>query len=265
MNSKATNVNQLFQNAEEEGLLSKKASQALMVMPDIGALIQAGLGIPVDDVTASEVILVTVMPDDSGSISSAGREQDVRDGHNLVIDSLIASKQRDNILMHTRYLNGKILFPYRPIDQAVRMDKKNYLANGGTPLYDQTVVLLGTVFAKTLEFENNGVPVRTVSLIITDGEDVHSSNAFARDVAKIVEEMVAMETHIIAAIGIDNGRTDFKTVFRNMGIPKQWVLTPSNTESEIRKAFQVFSQSAVRASQNAAAFSATAMGGFGAP
>lgn len=264
MNSKTTNVNQLFQNAEEEGLLSKKASQALMVMPDIGALIQAGLGIPIDDVTASEVILVTQMPDDSGSIAAARQEQTVRDGHNGVIDSLFASKQRDNILAHTRYLNGKVLFPYRPIDQAIRMDGRNYRADGGTPLYEQTVVLLGTVLAKTIEFENNGVPVRTISLITTDGEDLHSVRAFARDVAKIVEEMIAMEKHIIAAMGIDNGHTDFKTVFRNMGIPKQWILTPGNSASEIRKAFQVFSQSAIRASQSSAAFSATAMGGFGA-
>jgi hypothetical protein len=34
-----------------------------------------------------------------------------------------------------------------------------------------------------------------------------------------------------------------------MGIPDRWVLTPGNSASEIRRAFQVFSQSAVRASQ----------------
>lgn len=262
--SQPANVSQLFQTAEEEGLLSKKASQALMIMPDIGALIQAGLGIPVEDVTASEVILVSAMIDDSGSISMANNEQLVRDGHNMVIDALQKTKQRDNILMHTRYLNGKVLFPYRPIDQAIKMDGRNYVANGGTPLYDQTAVLLGTVLAKTFEFENNGVPVRTITLIITDGRDERSVKVFATDVAKIVEEMLQMEKHIIAAMGIDDGRFDFKTIFRNMGIPKQWILTPGNTPSEIRQAFQVFSQSAVRASQSATAFSKTAMGGFGA-
>jgi hypothetical protein len=262
--SQPANVNQLFQTAEEEGLLSKKASQSLMIMPDIGALIQAGLGIPVEDVTASEVILVSAMIDDSGSISMANNEQLVRDGHNMVIDALQKTKQRDNILMHTRYLNGKVLFPYRPIDQVIKMDGRNYVANGGTPLYDQTAVLLGTVLAKTFEFENNGVPVRTITLIITDGRDERSVKVFAADVAKIVEEMLQMEKHIIAAMGIDDGRFDFKTIFRNMGIPKQWILTPGNTPSEIRQAFQVFSQSAVRASQSATAFSKTAMGGFGA-
>ena len=71
------------------------------------------------------------------------------------------------------------------------------------------------------------------------------------------------EDHIIAAMGIDDGRTDFRKVFREMGIPDQWILTPGNTPAEIRKAFRVFSSSAVRASQSGASFSQMAAGGFG--
>jgi hypothetical protein len=50
-----------------------------------------------------------------------------------------------------------------------------------------------------------------------------------------------------------------------MGIEDRWILTPGDTQSDIRTAFQLFSQSAVRASQGAAAFGSTALGGFGAP
>ena len=64
-------------------------------------------------------------------------------------------------------------------------------------------------------------------------------------------------------MGIDNGHTDFEEIFKEMGIEEKWVLTPGNNESEIRKAFQVFSQSATRASQGGASFSQAAMGGFG--
>jgi len=59
-----------------------------------------------DDVAASEVVLVTMMPDDSGSIAAAGNARAVRDGHNLVLDALAASKQAGEIFVHTRYLNG---------------------------------------------------------------------------------------------------------------------------------------------------------------
>jgi len=67
-------------------------------------------------------------------------------------------------------------------------------------------------------------------------------------------------------MGFDDGAgTDFKQVFKEMGLRDEWILTPKTTPSEIRKAFQLFSQSAVRASQNAASFSKTALGGFGNP
>jgi len=258
----SNNVNDLFKNANEDGTITNEAMNALIVV-DIGNEIQAALGVNVDDVQASEVVLLTMMPDDSGSIRFGGNTQAVCDGHNLVVEALEASKQQDNILAHTRYLNGKILFPYIQLNQAVKMSSQNYNPNQGTPLYDQTVMLLGTVLAKTQEFAENGVPVRTVTLIITDGDDIHSTKANAKMVKTIVDDMLRTEQHIIAAMGIDDGGTDFRRVFREMGIRDEWILTPGNTQTEIRKAFQVFSQSAIRASQSAVNFSQTALGGFG--
>jgi len=257
-------VNQLFQSAHEEGTLSPQALQALTVV-DLGAQIQAGLGIKVDDVQASEVVLVTVMPDDSGSIEAAGNTQAVRDGHNLVLDALASSKQKDAILAHTRYWNGHVLFPYRPVASAERMTSSNYTPNLGTPLYDQTVVLLGTVLAKAQEFSQSGVVCRTVTLIITDGADMGSARASAKDVATLVKDMTRSEQHIVAAMGIADGSTHFRDVFKKMGIDNRWILTPGSTAKDIRAAFQVFSQSAVRASQAAGTFAQAQAGGFGAP
>jgi hypothetical protein len=258
-------VGSLFGGAHEDGELSAQALQALTVAADIGAQIQAGLGVAPDDVPASQVVLVTMMPDDSGSIRFGGNAQRVRDGHNLVIEALKRSKQKDEILAHTRYLNGFVLYPYRRVDEAVVMDAHNYDPNLGTPLYDQTAVLLGTVLAKTRQFEDGGVPVRTVTLILTDGADEGSVRQTPKTVRAIVEDMLRQEKHIVAAMGIDDGSTDFRKVFLEMGIPDRWILTPGNSDQEIRRAFQTFSQSAVKASQGAGRFSKTALGGFGAP
>lgn len=258
--SQVPNLNALFQSAQADGVLSNASMQALNIV-DIGAQIQAGLGTPVDDVMASEVVLVTIMPDDSGSIRFAGNGAVVRAGHNTVLDTLAMSPQQDNILVHNRYLNGAVLYPYCPVDQAIRMDQHNYDPNLGTPLYDQTLVLLATVLAKAQAFIDNGVPVRTVSLIITDGADAHSRRS-VREVKGMVEDMLRTEDHIIAAMGIHDGQTDFKRVFREMGVRDQWILTPGNSQHEIRKAFQLFSQSALRASQSATSFNS--LGGFGA-
>lgn len=260
--SESININQLFEEAQDEGMLSQQSVQALVVH-DIGAQIQAGMGISVNDVESSEVILVTIMPDDSGSIRFGGNSKAICDGHNLVLDSLMDSKQQDNILVHNRYLNGNILYPYCALDQAIKMNDTNYNANQGTPLYDETIVLLGTVLAKTKEFSDNGVPVRTVTLIMTDGEDQHSVRAKADTIKIIVDDMLRAENHIIAAMGFDNNKVKFREIFREMGLLDQWILTPGNTQSDIRKAFQMFNQSVVRASQSAVNFSKAALGGFG--
>ena len=255
-------VKNLFENAHDEGLLSAASIQALQVV-DIGQQIQNGLGVSVDDVEASEVVLVTMMPDDSGSIRFSGNSQLVRDGHNIVLDALIKTKQKDNILAHCRYLNGTILYPFCPISDAVKMTNSNYDPNLGTPLYDQTLVVLGTVLAKSQEFRDNGVPARTITLLITDGADEHSTKGNSKKVNAVVTDMLKMENHIIAAMGIGDNDIFFKEIFQEMGIPDEWILTPGSSEKEIRKAFSVFSQSASQASQSAANFSKAALGGFG--
>ena len=252
----------LLNNVVADGNLSPAAAQAININ-DMGAQIQAGLGINVDNVTASEVVIVTMLIDDSGSIRFASNAQVVRDGHNLVIDALKKSKQSDGVLVMVRYLNGEILYSYCQLDKAVVMNSSNYNPTGGTPLYDETAVILATVLAKTQEFENSGVACRSVTLIVTDGADQHSHKQTPGKIKQVVSDMLKTENHIIAGMGIDDGTTDFRQVFQEMGIPNEWILTPNGSESEIRKAFQVFSQSAVRASQGAASFSQTAMGGFG--
>jgi hypothetical protein len=246
---------QLLDDAQKAGALSAAGRSTLDVI-DLGAQIQAGLGVAVDDVHASEVVLVTMMPDDSGSISAAGNVEAVRDGHNLVLDALASSKQAGEVFVHTRYLNGHVLTPYAPLAGAVRMTARNYRADKGTPLYDQTVVLLGTVLAKTQELAQAGVPVRSVTLLITDGADAGSTRARAADVKVLVRDLLAQECHVVAAMGISDGTTDFAQVFRDMGIPDRWILTPGNSAQEVRRAFQVFSQSA------AAIGAGAALGGF---
>ncbi len=263
MTSNPVNLSALFKGAKQDGVLSAGALASIDVK-DIGADIQAALGVSVDDVKASEVTLVTLLIDDSGSIRMGSNAQIVRDGYNLVLDALNASKQKDGILLMCRYLNGTVLTPYMQADQAVRMDSQNYNPNGGTPLYDESVTTLAAVLAKCQDFNDNGIPCRSVTLIVTDGADA-SSRQGANEVKKIVRDMLKAENHIVAGMGIDDGSTDFRQVFRDMGLPDEWILTPGNSASEIRKAFALFSQSAQRASQSAGTFSQQALGGFASP
>lgn len=264
MDASTPNVGDLFRQARDEGELSAAAFDALSASPDLGAQIQAGLGIAPDDVPASEIILLSQLLDDSGSIAGAGNEAVLRAGHNLVIDAAAATRQADAVLATARLLNrADPLYAYAPVGAVPRLDARNYRAHGATPLYDQAAVLLGTVLAKAREFENAGVPARTVTLIVSDGADAGSTGQTAASVRAIVEDMRRRETHVVAAMGIDDGgHTDFRAVFRSMGVPDEWILTPGSSESEIRAAFGMFSQSVSRASQSAAHFRLAGMGGF---
>ena len=87
----------------------------------------------------------------------------------------------------------------------------------------------------------------------------------AAQVRAVVEDLLRQECHIVAGMGIADGSTDFRQVFREMGIRDEWILTPQDTPSGIRHAFGAFSRSAVRASKTAASFSKTAVGGFASP
>ncbi len=265
--SNTTNLSNLLGDAG----LDDGTTTALQLTADtLGPAIMAGLGsVTLDDIASSEVVLVTILLDDSGSIRMAGNSQAVRDGHNLIVDSLKAAKQSAAVLISCRYLNDGpgtvqgVLYPYVTLDNARLLDSHNYNPNGGTPLYDQTAVTLAGVAAKLSEFEQGGVAVRAVTVIVSDGADMGSYTWRQHDIGKIVRGLLTTEQHIIAAMGIDDGYTDFKAVFGGMGILPEWILTPGNTPSEIRAAFQTVSQSAVRASQTAGSFNQVALGGFG--
>lgn len=254
----------LFENAAAQGSLSQDALQIIQVN-DIGADINAALGVSVDDIKASEVVLATLLIDDSGSIRAAGNEPAVRDGHNLFIGMLADTAQKDGILSMCRYLNGTVLYAYVPVAGALRMTTTNYQAVGGTPLFRESLATLAAVVAKCQEFEDNGIACRTITGIFTDGGDTGYGRPPASDIKTLVDDMLRAEKHIVAGIGVKDGTTDFNAVFESMGIPPQWILTPKSSASDLRRAFGLLSQAAVRVSQSAGSFRAQALGGFGSP
>lgn len=284
--SSVADAQSLFAQAHEDDVLGLEAMQSLGNIPDLGARINDALGVPADQLQSSEVVLVSIMADDSGSISASGLTEAIRDGHNAVIEALVDSKSNTAIQFYSRLLNGQLIQSYGPIDSANRLDDVNYNPRLGTPLFDGTIEFLGAVMAKAQEYADNGIPCRTVSLIQTDGFDMHSRST-ARNVEPLIRDMRKQETHIVCGFGVEDAHggfgsgtsnvpTTFREVFKSMGIADEWIMeatkrkpdgsmrTPEEFKSEVRRMFQVFSQSAIRASQNAASFSQQALGGLGA-
>jgi len=262
MSDSETTISNLFDNAQEEGSLSQ-TSLDILTGNDVGGDIMANLGVSVDDVQSSETLLVSILIDDSSSIKFNNNTQAVRDGVNEIVKSLRGCTQNNAILIQLQYINGKVFNSFRLINDADALDSKNYQPGGCTPLFDQTVRILGTTLAKCDQFAGVSVPHRSITWIITDGADVGSSEANERSCKSIVEDMLRQEIHIVGAMGIDDGETDFNKVFQDMGIRPEWIIEAGNTASEIRKVLGFVSQSVSGAAQNSGSFSKTSQAGLG--
>ncbi len=254
-----SNLSQLFQDSA----LQDEAVNALVLSADtLGPAIMAGLGdVSIDDV-ASEVVTVVRAIDDSSSIGYAQNTDAVIDGENGMIKALRESKAAGTILVATVMFNKGVVQPFVPLDQVMMLNNSNYRPYGGTPLYDCTSVCLGMTVAKATELQNGGVAVRGVTTITSDGAN-QGSRLNARDIEPIVRDLLRSESHIVCGMGIDDGETNFRQVYRDMGIQDRWILTPANSPSEIRAAYATVSRSVASASQTVGSFSQTALGGFG--
>ncbi|MNC06560.1 hypothetical protein D3C81_763310 [compost metagenome] len=237
-------LNDILNGAVEEGILSPNT----LDMIDVNDAIAIGSnGMDVDDVLATDVTLVTLITDNSGSIGFSGLEDAVRTGQNEMLDAFLNSKQKDSIMLAQWFINESTpIHSYVSLDKATKLDKSNYNAGGGTPLYDRTVEAVISNVAYAQQLRDTGTPVTSVIIIITDGYDEGSRKYRAGQVAQVIKD-VMREQFAVVLVGV--GKDDFRKVAKDMGISDGNVLTVDSTPSEIRKACQMVSQSTIRASQ----------------
>ncbi len=260
-----------------EGLLGDTANDAginnsvTAMLVDAGTVrtVTKGHGVTPDTFTKTEALIVTGLVDDSGSIfakrvddsgsiSNEGNDIAVREGVSAIIDALLGTKKKDGILYSCRLLNAGILCPYTFLEQAPRLDNKNFRDGGGTPLYDRAFETLASVMAKVKEFEDAAINTRSWTIIVTDGAD-GGSRKTARDVAELLKGLNS-ELHTVLGFGINDGQTDFRRVFREMGIADKNILVSGGDLSAIRATFRLASQSAAAMNQPGVG----GLGGFGA-
>lgn len=261
----APNIASLFATAAATGQLT--TAGAAVVTPNMAANITAALGVGVDDLEASNVTMANFLIDDSSSIKSVrGNREAVRDGANGVIDAVLDAKNAEEVIATMTFLNKGLLYGFQSVTNVPRLNDSNYDPSGYTPLYDNIAQSVGLVVAKAAEFMQKGVPARSVTMIVTDGADVGSTqHRTPESLRPLIERAVKSEQHVILAMGIDDGTTDFRGVFTRMGLNPDHILTPKNSPSEIRRAFMMFSKSMARASVAAGTSLAAAVGSFASP
>ena len=160
-----SNLEELITSAENDDKISSQTASQLLQGNTLEQ-IEKGMGISANDFSGSEAMLITLLIDDSRSIEWAQNTRNIIDGHNIVLEALRKSKQAESMLVCCRYLNGTVLYPYTYLAEVPEMTVKNYNPDGGTPLYDQTMVVLGQVSAKAQEFEDAGIMCRTWTMIL---------------------------------------------------------------------------------------------------
>lgn len=250
-------------SAVTSGVLSAQSSS--LITGNLGPMVLAGAaGKALEDITASDVTLVTVLIDASSSIADRGLEQAVRDGHNALLTAFSGSKEKDSVLLACWLFNGdqQVLHGYVPVDDATKLDVKTYRAAGSTRLYDTWCDALAANVAYAQRLRDGGTPTRSVVVVVTDGEDV-SSRRSSRDCATVSRDLLASELFTLAFVGVGKD-ADFELIAAAMGIPPGCVHVQRDaTAAGLRKTFQLVSKSAIRASQGTVAPGINA--GFFAP
>lgn len=218
---------------------------------DLGAVVIAGAaGKAAEEITASDVMLVTLLVDGSSSIGSRGLEDAVREGQNLLVDALGDAREKDSILLALWVFDDtqKVVHAYVGLEDAVRLDRRNYAARGSTRLYDTWCDALLANVAYAEKLRESGTPCRSLVVVVTDGEDCGSKRRIT-DCAELSRKVLATEQFTLAFVGVGSD-VDFHAIARGMGVPDGNIAVQAKaTPAAIRKVFQMVSQSAIRASQ----------------
>lgn len=236
----------LIKHAEQRGLLSRRSSEVLRQAWVVQG-IQQTLIHSYQLKRPGRTILITMMPDDSNSMRFVERNQTgVIEGHNELLGMLAVSADNRRILLQTRYLNGFVLNAFAPLQHCKNLDRQNYPCLNGTPLYEQTLVTLATVIAKTEELSALGAKVRTATLLMTDAESEDKlGDEWIPAVASVIADMRNIGDHIVAGMGFPSGDASYcRRVFAQMGIDAKYIFDASSRE-EILKAFRLFGKSAL--------------------
>jgi len=201
----------------------------------------------VDKLENENVTLVSILLDESGSMDQY--QQVMKQSIDTFKKSIKNSKSADELLVSVTRFNGNITSGGFQLIDDVSTD---YNPGGSTVLYDAIILGQKNLYDgnKTGYLEQlkaNGIRVKAVLVIFSDGEDNGSRNVL-RDAVDAIGKLKSQE--ILTAFVAFGGSA--KGIAQQLGIADADVLETSATESELRKVFDILSKSAISSSQSAA-------------
>ena len=194
-------------------------------------------------------------------IDSSGSMEDYRDaviqGQNIMLDTLRgSSKCRKKALYVAQYLfssDSQLLNPFIQLDankndSVVVLNSSNYSPFGATALYATIYQNLQNMAANIAYALSQQIKATFTLGVFTDGEDTEGG-VNPEDIKSIVQELKA-KGHLAKSVilGITHGNlspTKVNEIKERLGFDE--AVAVSQSPSEIRRAFAMASQSAVRA------------------
>jgi hypothetical protein len=246
--------NQSLQSALADGTLTPASHSILIENLDTQAIAGAQ-GVSADDLPEDRVTLVVPVVDATGSRKDEAELMRVE--YNKMLEALKISKGHDTILV-SGWLFGmrnKLLHGFVHLEDAVKLTVSNYDPDGMTAMFDCLLDVLRGAVSYAQSLIDQGLRVKVVIPILTDGED-NSSKADVSDVRTVVTDLIAREIYVFSMVAFGSGFA--QRAAADMGFPPLNVIevdaTGQNDQQharDIRHAFELVSSSIIRQSQTA--------------
>lgn len=185
------------------------------------------------------VVFVTLLLDDSDSIHEFGNVSAITRGANEFRRHIVerADGGMPTFLRFATFNGGDLGEGFVEDRSTSPLSDGDWFSPGHrTPLFAAARRALRHAEAAAHAYrEEHGGKVLTITVIMTDGADNHSGTVTARRVKRRVEQMVATGQHMVVGCGVDDGQTNFREVFRSMGIPEHLVKVLKREDKDIEE------------------------------
>jgi hypothetical protein len=206
-------------------------------------------GVDAGELDADIVTLVSLILDTSYSMKH--NEAIVRESYDeLIIKAMRDSKQADSMLVSARTFSDKetVLYGFKKVADIGKIGSQ-YTADGNaTILYEATVNAITAIRAYAKNLNDQGVQAKCIVAVFSDGANNWGKYMQPDQVKKLADDCIKAEMFYLVYVGFKQDvRDNLEAIGKSMGFPN--ILTASSNPSEVRNAFGLVSQSAIRKSQ----------------
>lgn len=201
----------------------------------------------IDDIETENVTLQFMGIDGSGSMY--GDQNDMQEAMTFYKSAIAGSKQADEILVcRADFADHLDMGGYLPADQL----STAYSAHGMTALYDVIVEGKKKLVAYMEYLRSQGVRVKAIFSVFSDGEDTIST-ASQSEARKAIEELNNLEI-TTAFIGFRDGKGVGESLHfkNNLDVTEKDRSGQASFESQLRNAFDCLSKSVISSSKSLA-------------